>query len=340
MIRTLSYAGAAVAIFAAAGALAGCSAADGAARAASSPLEQRVITVDSVPAAEEAGLYVAQDRGLFAQQGLTVQIRSVTGGEAGLPDLQSGRAQLVGGNYVSFVLAQLTGSYGGRPADLRIVAAGSQIEPGAEALYVMPDSPFKTVADLARGHAKIGLNTKHDVGDVMIGALLAQAGYGPGDIHEVVPPGGFQALLSMLPAGQVDAAWLPQPLGEMAEQQAGAEPIADFDQGALQDYPFTGYVGGTSWVRSHPNTVAAFTRALEQGQELADTSRTAVEQAMEKEVNVPPIVAANMPLDSYPLQLDLPQLRRVANTIYEFGLAPRRYDISQMVQPEAGLIGG
>ncbi len=333
MIRALSYAAVAVAAVTAAGTLAGCGAAGATARAASGGLEQRVITVDSVPAAEEGGLYVAQAQGYFAQEGLTVKINDVTGGEAGIPDLQSNKAQLVGGNYVSFILAQMTGK-----ADLRIIGAGSQIQPGAEALYVMPNSPYKTVAQLAHAHARIGLNTKHDVGDVMVGALLTEAGAAPGDYTPVVPPGGFPALLDMLPAGQVDADWLPQPLGEEAEQQTGAVPIADFDQGALQDYPFTGYIGGTQWVQAHPKTVAAFLRALVKGQQLADTNRSAVEKALEKEEHVPPIIAATMSLDSYPLNMDVPQLQRVANTMFEFGLTSTAYDIRRMIQPEPGLI--
>ncbi len=182
MIRTLSYLGAAIAAIAAAGTLAGCAAAGGTADAATGQLEQRTITVDSVPAAEEGGLYVAQAQGFFAQQGLTVKIKSITGGEAGIPDLQTGRAQLVAGNYVSFILAQMAGKFGATPqtvapVNMRIIAAGSEIQPGTEALYVMPNSKFQTVAELAKAHARIGLNTANDIGDVMMGALLAENGY-------------------------------------------------------------------------------------------------------------------------------------------------------------------
>ena len=55
--------------------------------------------INSVPTAEEGGLYVAAADGFFKQQGLTVKIKSITGGEDGIPDLQSGKAQLVAGNY-------------------------------------------------------------------------------------------------------------------------------------------------------------------------------------------------------------------------------------------------
>jgi NitT/TauT family transport system substrate-binding protein len=337
---------AAIVAIVAAGTLAGCAAAGGTADTVTGQLEQRSITVDSVPAAEEGGLYVAQAHGFFAQQGLTVKIKSITGGEAGIPDLQTGRAQLVAGNYVSFILAQMAGKFGAspqtvKPVNMRIIAAGSEIQPGTEALYVMPNSKFQTVAELAKAHARVGLNTANDIGDVMMGSLLAENGYKLSAIRQVTPKAGFPALLTMLPAGQVDAAWLPQPLAEIAEQQFGAVPIADFDQGSVQNFPFTGYMGTAQWVKAHPNTAAAFLRALNEGQQLADTDRSAVEAAMEKFTGIGPIVADTMAIDTYPLEIDVPQLQRVADSMFEFGLtghAATPYRISKMIQPEPGLI--
>src|SRR5579862_8224011 len=255
--RSFSWAGA-VAGIVIAGMLAACSASGGTPDAAASPPEQPAITVDAVPSVEEGGLFVAQAQGFFAQSGLTVKINSITGAESGIPDLQSGRVQLVAGNYVPFIMAQLTGQFGRKPVSLRIIAAGSEIQPGSEALYVMPHSRFQTLAALARAHARIGLDAGHDAGAVLVGTLLTQAGYGLGDIRQVIPAAGFPALPGLLASGQVDAAWLPQPLGEATEQRYGAMPLADFDQGSLQDFPFTGYLGSTQWVRAHPDTVAAF----------------------------------------------------------------------------------
>jgi NitT/TauT family transport system substrate-binding protein len=326
-----------------AGALAGCSSSGAAAPVTASPPGQRSITIDAVPTAEEGGLYVAQAQGFFAQFGLTVKIDSIASAAAGIPDLQSGRAQLVAGNYVPFLMAQMTGSFRGKPVSLRIVAAGSEIQPGSEALYVMPHSTYQTLAQLARAHARIGLDAVHDAGDMMIGALLAQAGYRLGDIRQVIPPAGAAALLGLLSSGQVGAAWLPQPLGETAEQRIGALPLADFDQGSLQNFPFTGYLGSTPWVRAHPDTVAAFQRALHEGQQLADTDRAAVESAMERYTGVPPIIAATMALDSYPLEMNGPQLQRVADSMYEYGLTPGAaapYQVAGMIEREPTPAGG
>ena len=69
----------------------------------------------------------------------------------------------------------------------------------------------------------------------------------------------------------------------------------------MQDFPFTGYMGTAQWVKTHPNTVAAFLRALDEGQQLADTDRSAVETAMEKYTGITPIIADTMAIDTYPL---------------------------------------
>jgi NitT/TauT family transport system substrate-binding protein len=320
--------------------LAGCASGYVASAATGAP-EQTTIVVDSVPAAEEAGLYTAAQHGYFKQQGLNVEIRSITGGEAGISDLQSGKAQIVGGNYVSFVLAQIAGQYDGKTASFRVVAAGSQIQPGSDALYVLPNSPIKTVANLAADHASVGLNTRNDVGQVLLGSLLADNGYSTGDVRQVIPAAGFPALMTMLGQGQVDAAWLPQPFGTMAQQQYGAVELADFDQGAVQDFPFTGYVGATDWVKSHPKTVAAFVRALDEGQELDDTDLVAAEKAMEQHSMISPLVAATMPYDSYPLTMSAPEIQRVSNAMFEFGLEPGRtrpYSLSGMLQQTPGSL--
>jgi NitT/TauT family transport system substrate-binding protein len=341
LVNRLAYSGMAVAAILAIGGLAGCS--SGATAAASAQVKPTVITVDSVPASEEGGLYVAAYEGFFAQQGLAVKIKPITGGEAGIPDLQSGRADLVAGNYVSFILAQMAGKFDGKPASMRIIAAGSELQPGSEALYVMPDSKFKTVASLGKYHARVGLNTPNDVGDVMVGALLEDTGYKLKDIKQVIPAGGFPTLLKLLPAGKVDAIWLPEPLGTIAEQELGAVPLADFDQGSMQNFPFTGYIGTAQWVQTHSGTVAAFLRALAEGQELADTDREAVESAMEKYTGITPLVADNMSIDSYPLTMDLPELQRVPDSMFQYGLTPgakSAYQIINMIEPEPGLIRG
>lgn len=315
-------------------------------------LEQSTITVEAVPTADEAGLYIASDLKYFAQEGLTVHIAPTGGGELAIPDLTSGKANLVAGNYVSFVQAQIN-----RKADLRIIANGSLMQPGNQAVYVMPSSKIKTVADLASnpgGHkAKIGVNTVNNIGQLLIGSLLQDQGYALSDVS-LVPPVGkgnpFALLLSELSSGAIDAAWLPEPFATIAQQNFGAVKVADFDQGSMQNFPIGAYIGTTKWVTSHPNTIAAFLRALQRGQQTADTNRGQVETSLIKNTMLPngmnqaqaSQIAALMTLNSYPLIMDVATMQRISDSMFQFNLEPglkTPYKITSMIQWEPGTIG-
>lgn len=316
------------------------------------PPEMSSIVVDAVPTGDEAGLYIAQDNGYFKQQGLTVKIVSILGGEFGMADLQTNKAQIIVGNYVSFILAQIARKYQGptaksaTPINLRIIADGSHMQPGNQAVYVMPHSRIKTVADLTKYHAKVGINTPKNVGEVLFGSLFKENGLSFNDIHPIYPPHGFPDMIGDLATGKLDAAWLPEPFGTIAEQTIGAVPLIDFDQGSLQDFPIGAYIGTTSWVQDHPKTVAAFLRALQEGQQVADTNRAAVEAGLESPANLgqfkaSPLEAATMTLDTYPLSMDIPVMQRVSDAMFEFGLEQplkQPYQVINMVQPEPGMI--
>src|ERR1700728_3245366 len=82
-------------------ALAACSSGGSSSVEAGAAPEVASITIDVVPTADAAGIYIARDNGYFAQQGLKVTIKSINGGEYGMGDLQTNTVQLVEGNYVS-----------------------------------------------------------------------------------------------------------------------------------------------------------------------------------------------------------------------------------------------
>jgi NitT/TauT family transport system substrate-binding protein len=330
--------------------LAGCSA--GGSGTGGAPPETSTIVIDAVPTADAAGLYIAEDDGFFAEQGLTVKIAKINGGEYGMGDLQTGKAQLVEGNYVSFVLAQVAGKFAApnptnptgppqpiRPINMRIIADASQMQPGNQGLYVLPNSGYKTVADLAKDHAKIGINSPNNIAQVLLGSLFEANGLPLGSIKQYVQP-AFPLMPGDLAAHKIGAAWLPQPFGTEAQQEYGAVQLADLDQGSLQNFPIGTIVGSDQWVKDHPNTIAAFLRAYDQGQQIADTDRGAVETALVKWTKVSALVAANMTLDTYPLAMNVPVMQRVPDAMYQFHVLGQRYNITDMIQSEPGEIGG
>jgi NitT/TauT family transport system substrate-binding protein len=330
-------------------ALAGCSGGATSSTPSGPPPEQSNITIDVVPTADAAGVYIAYDDGYFKQQGINLTIKQINGGEYGMGDLQTGKAQLIEGNYVSFILAQIAGTFAApsttnpaatlpaKPINMRLIADSSQMQAGNQALYVLPSSPYKTVADLAKDHATVAINSPNNIAQVLLGSLFAADGLNLSKIHQVVQP-AFPLTPGMLAQHKFDAAWLPEPFGTEAEQQFGAVQVADFDQGSLQNFPIGTVAGSTSWIQSHPNTVAAFLRAYNEGQQVADTDRAAVERALVAHTGVTSEVAATMTLDTYPLVMDVPVMQRVPDAMYEFGVISKPYNITDMIQPETGEI--
>jgi len=331
-------------------ALAACSSSGGTSSVKTGPApEVQSIVIDAVPTADAAGLYIAEDNGYFAQQGLKVKIAPINGGEYGMGDLQTGTAQLIEGNYVSFILAQIAGKFAApnpkNPAetkpskaiDMRIIANSSQMQAGNQALYVMPSSGYKTVKDLVKNHVSVGVNTLHNIGTVLLGSLLASIGdkvSALGQSPQILPK-----MPQLLDSGVVKAAWLPEPFGTQAQQEYGAVPIADFNQGSLQNFPIGTVVGSASWVQSHPKTVGAFLRAYQEGQQVADTDRAAVEKALVAHVpGLTQETAATMTLDTYPLVMDVPVMQRVSDAMYEFGVINKPCDLTKMIQPEPDMI--
>jgi NitT/TauT family transport system substrate-binding protein len=324
----------------------------------SGPLESHTISVEAVPTADEVGLYIAYDLGYFKKEGLKVKISITGGGETALPDLTDNKAQIIAGNYVSFVQAQIQDKY-----KLKIIADGSQMQAGNQALYVMPGSKFSNVADLVKYHATVGVNTLNNIGTLLVGSLLTENGFPnalysatsnpKGSVKLVVPtvpaPTPFVGAMSELESHKLDAAWLPEPYGTLA-QEAGAVKLADFDQGSLQNFPIGAYIGDQSWIQSHPNTVAAFLHALQEGQEVADTDRSQVEQSLVTNTLLTTgfkkgpaqQIAALLTLDSYPLTMNVPTMQRVSDSMFQFGLEPpglkQPYQILNMIQQEPGMI--
>ena len=147
----------------------------------------------------------------------------------------------------------------------------------------------------------------------------------------------------MLKAGKIAAAVLPEPFASQAQLSMGVTPLADLDQGATSAFPVQGCAVTRQWAAVHPGTLAAFRAAFEQGQEIADTNRSAVEQAMEalpSPLGLTKVQAAIMALDSYPVgAVDVTRLQRVADVMHQFLRLPdvqRPPDDRRLTVPTGG----
>ena len=269
------------------------------------------------------GLLRRAHEGLFKAQGLNVNFNAASSSETVIAGQVKGVYDITGGNYVSYIQAQQSGE-----ANLDIFAEGSVMGPGAQGIYTVPNSPIKSLADL-KNHT-IAVNAPKNILYLLAASVLAEHGIGPGSVGFASVP--FTNMVPDLRSGAISAAVMPEPFASSAEQAHGSVPLVDLNQGATASFPVAGYVVTKQWAQKHPHTLAAFYKALEEGQQIADTSRTAVETAME---NVPaPYGVSNstasvMALDSYPFStgpvgsVDQVRLQRVVNVMQQFiGFSP------------------
>lgn len=293
------------------------------------PLEKTTLNVAVVPAVDSAGFFVALHDHLFAKHGLTVNYTPATSSDTVINDQVAGKYDITGGNYVSYI-QQVVNDH----KSLRIIAEGSLIKQGTQAIYTMPNSPIRTLAEL-RGHT-LGINAPRNINYLLAASLLTENGVKVNDV--AFPPGPipFPKMADALASGKVDAAAMPEPFATGAQQKYGAIALADLNQGATANFPIQGYVVTKAWADANPGTLRAFVAALSAGQQLADTNRPAVEAAMQglpspPQGQIAPVVADVMALNNYPIGINRIRLQRVPDVMLQFGLLHKRFNIGRML---------
>ena len=300
----------------------GCSAGGGSS-AAPGNLEKTNLVVAAVPALDSAAVYIAQQRGLFAAEGLHVTILPAISSKTVIQQQLAGKFDVSVGNYVSYLLADAT-----QHANLQILAPGSVMQPGTQEILVPAGSPIQTVSQLAG--KTVAVNVTGNIGTLLVESVLADSAIADPTAAVHFKPIEFPDMWSALKNHQVDAAWLPEPFVTQAEEKAGAVPLADADQGASQNIPIVGYVVTKAWAKKYPNTAAAFHTAIMKAQAIAATDPGAVQSGMEKFAGTSAQDAAIAAAPQYPTQNSEPLIQRLANLMLQFGMLNQSFNAKSM----------
>jgi NitT/TauT family transport system substrate-binding protein len=279
--------------------------------------EESNITVAAIPANDLAGLYIAQDDGLFAQQGLHVTIEKIPSSQAAIAETLKGQVDISSGSYLPYIEAQATG------ARFRILAAASTLKPDTRVLVVTAASHITSLAGLeGKG---IGVNGTNSIGGLLVSALLAEKGISPAKVRFITDPAGFPAMPAHLQTGSWGGAALAEPYGTIAEEDYGDQELADLDEGATENFAIDGYVASLAWAEKYPKTAAAFVRAIEEAQTIAATQPRAVQQAIGKTDDLSAEVTAVMALPGFPTgPVGVVSIQRVADVMLEFGVLSKQ----------------
>jgi NitT/TauT family transport system substrate-binding protein len=248
-------------------AAAGCGGSSDGEGAADAGTQQKTITVASAPNVFLSALYVAKDDGLFAKEGLKVNIVEVESGNDSIAALASGKAQFADVGFED--LAELR-SEGDDSVIMshdilnRVTLTLVMRKEVAERKGVTAQSPLQARLRALQG-LKIGITSPGAPTDTYMRYYLSSIGLNPERDAELVPLGGGSALLAALEKGQIDAYHLSPPTPYVAAEKGFGIVLIDGPKGEvpeLDKFDYTAFATSRDWAEENKETATAFSRAL------------------------------------------------------------------------------
>lgn len=251
------------------------------------------ISVGVIPIVDTAPIWLGDEKGFFAEEGLELDLQTATGGAAIVPGVVSGSFDFAFSNLISVMVANDKG------LDLQFVANGASTTgeegTGFGAVVVPEDSDIQSAADLEG--KTVSVNNLSNIGDTTIKHVVEQDGGNPDNIDfvEVAFPDAPAALQN----GQVDAAWILDPFLTQARSE-GARVISWNFTEMHPELDIAGYFTTSEKVQNEPELVEKFTRAMNKS----------LEYAQENPQEVRDIVGTYTEIDAETLaELTLPEYR-------------------------------
>lgn len=300
--------------------LAGCGGSDDS--SGSGGLEKTSVTVGALPVVDFAALWVAKQKGLFKKQGLDVKIEVESGGATAIPKLAAGSLDFSISNYVSAIQSTESGT-----VPLKILTDAYQLKPGTAGVLVPKGSPIHQPEDL-KGK-KIAVNTKANVGQLLVSAGLESHGVQPQDknFSEV----DFPQMLGALKSKSVDGAWAVEPFVTQIKKKLGGRIVLDSAAGPTADFPIGLYVTSKKFAEDNPKTTAAFKKAIVKAQSMVSGDRELVEKTLPTYSKIDKKTASLIHIAQYPTSVSQKRAQRVSDLMTRYGFLKKKFDVKPML---------
>ncbi|MGH6769581.1 MAG: ABC transporter substrate-binding protein [Xanthobacteraceae bacterium] len=216
-------------------------------------------------------VWMAQEGGFYAANGLKVEIVNMGGGSRGAKELQAGNIDLMRVGMSSVVRANRSGG------DLRLIASMSNV-----IRFVVVAAPgVKTAADLKGGI--IGVSSFGSESDSTITLALERFGLARSDVT-VKEYGGGSKRLAAVRKGEIKATAINEPTTSQARAQ-GVNILIDL---AAEQIPwlFSGVVLRRSDIAQRRDLAIRFLRAVIEGNYLALTDVTRAKAVLTRELKI------------------------------------------------------
>jgi NitT/TauT family transport system substrate-binding protein len=273
------------------------------------------ITVQAIPIASIAPLWMGLKHHFFQRQGLAVHISiNFQGGAANLAPVLAGKVQIGFSDVVPTMLALKSG------VDLVSIAAcaasGRTYKSSYLAWTVKGDSSIKKPTDLAG--KTIATNTLNNVVHVTTIAALDKYGVKPGSYKFAVLP--LPALVGAVSEGKVDAAQMVEPSLTLAKQDGQRPVLYPFVDALPKGGAISTYYALNSWAKANPGVVKRFQKAMNQSTIYAWKHPAEVRKAVPLYANIDEATAKKIIMPSFnPKNLGPQAVQTLAKLMLKYG---------------------
>ena len=215
--------------------------------------------------------YMARAAGLYAAQGLNVDIINMHGGSKGAEELQAGRLDVMHVGLSSVIRVNLAGG------DLRII--GSLSNTIRFTFFSAPG--VKTAADLKGG--VIGVSTLGSESDSTVTLALQKLGLSRDDVT-IKEYGGGAHRLAAVKSGEIKATALNEPLASQARAE-GVNVLVDLVP-ERTPWLFSGIVVRRADIAARRDLLTRFLKATIEGNAIALTDAKRAKQVLTKELKI------------------------------------------------------
>jgi NitT/TauT family transport system substrate-binding protein len=284
------------------------------------------IRVAALPIAETGALWAAIDEGIFEDHGINIEIVPAQGGAQAIPALNSGD--------IDFAIGQPFGTFRADQADLGIVIISdyaSSLATGKDVngVVALESSGISSPADLAG--KRVAVNSLGAAGDATIMKAVEDDGGDPATIEFVEV--GFPDAQAQLEAGNIDAAWVPDPFMSRIAGNGGVIVVHNY-QATIPGLTVLVNITTQDNLDNNPDMVAAYAAAMEEALVWAADNEQAVRDALVTNLEIPEEAAAGITLPTFTSEIKQADLEALAQIAVDYGVLEAMPNLDRILQTQ------
>jgi NitT/TauT family transport system substrate-binding protein len=282
------------------------------------------VKVSVIPIVDVAPIYLGNQQGFFAEQGLKLELVSAQGGAAIVPAVVSGQVDFGFSNFTSLIIAR------SKSLPLKVVAPGAS-STGVQGkdfggVVVKAGSPLKTAADLAG--KRVAVNTLNNINDTTVRASIRAAGGDPKNVKFTEL--AFPDMLAALDKGNVDAVQVVEPFLTTALKGGGRLIASNYVDTASQ-LTIAGYFTSEKTATSKPDLVKRFAAAMQKSLKYATDNPDAVRKVLLTYTKIDPALTGSLTLPMYPTTINDKSLQTLSQLAVQDGLIKTAPDLAGLL---------